>query len=376
MRRSFIFSSNSIRLSWKSWIVVIAILTGIVYLLPKLWRGLEKFDPSTDELAARSTDYRLPYSLSNDYWMFTRWSRYACSEYPILIIGDSVVWGQYVTMEQTLSHYLNERAGGNIFANMGVDGIHQAAMLGLVKYYGKAISNKRVILHLNPLWMSSKKHDLSDEEEFRFNHPRLVPQFIRKPACYRPSLAQRAGVVAERNISFFSWVSHVRTNYFENMDLQNWTIQNPYRNPLGAITLVIPIPENRPKSKPVTWAERGMIKQDFPWVQVVESFQWNSFKKLIEILKATDNEVFVILGPFNPYVLTEESLSRYNDVKSKMEEWLEGEGVSYRSLSDLPSEYYADASHPLKEGYAKIAEELFEIESFRKWIRKETAAWK
>ena len=55
-------------------------------------------------------------------------------------------------------------------------------------------------------------------------------------------------------------------------------------------------------------------------------------------------------------------------MKSKMENWLEGNGISYRSISDLPSEYYADASHPLKEGYAKIAEELFETESFRKWL--------
>ena len=44
-------------------------------------------------------------------------------------------------------------------------------------------------------------------------------------------------------------------------------------------------------------------------------------------------------------------------MKSEMEKWLEVKRVSYRSLSDLPSEYYADASHPLKEGYARIAEQ-------------------
>ncbi|MBM3239407.1 hypothetical protein FJZ31_24205 [Candidatus Poribacteria bacterium] len=336
------------------------ILIGISYLLPNLWKWLEQFNPSID--------YRLPYNLSNDYWMFTRWSKYACSNYPVLIIGDSVVWGQYVTMEQTLSHYLNEMEGKNIFANMGVDGIHPAAMLGLIKYYGKAISNKRVILHFNPLWMSSKEHDLRGEEEFRFNHPRLVPQFFPKIACYKASFAQRMSVVTERSFSFSSWINHIRMNYFENMDIQNWTMQNPYKNPLKAITLEIPIPENKPQSKPVTWVERGMKKQDFSWVQVEESFQWNSFMKVIKILKARNNKVFVIIGPFNPYILTEESLIRYNNMKSKMENWLEGNGISYRSISDLPSEYYADASHPLKEGYAKSAEELFATESFRKWL--------
>ncbi len=361
MKDSFIFSSNSIRLSWKNWLVVIVILAGILYLLPHVWLRLEKFDPSTG--------YRVPYILSDDYYMFKRWSKHACSKYPIVIVGDSVVWGQYVAMDRTLSHYLNERAGEDMFANMGVDGTHPAAILGLVKYYGKAVSNKGVILHLNPLWMSSKRHDLSGEEEFRFNHPRLVPQFIGKPACYRPSLSQRIGVALERDVSLFSWTSHIKTNYFENMDLQNWTIQNPYKNPLKAVTLKIPTPENMPKSNPVTWSKRGMKKQNFPWVAVEESFQWDSFKKAIEILKARNNRVFVIIGPFNPYILTDESLSRYNDMKDKIKGWLKEEGISYRSLSDLPGEYYADASHPLKEGYAMIAEELFETESFRKWMR-------
>jgi len=360
MNPSFIFSSNTIRLSWKHWVGAIAILIGIFYLLPNLWQRLETFNPSAD--------YRLPYHLSNDYWMFTRWSKYACSNYPVLIIGDSVVWGQYVAAEQTLSHYLNERAGESLFANMGVDGIHPASMLGLVKYYGKAISNKGVILHLNPLWMSSKKHDLSGEEEFRFNHPRLVPQFIPNLACYRPSLAQRVGVLAERNIPFFSWVKHVRSVYFENMDLQNWTLQNPYENPLKAITLEIPIPENRPKSRPVSWVKRGMRKQDFPWVQAEESFQWSSFKKVIQVLEARNNRVFVILGPFNPYILTVESSHRYNGMKDRMKRWFEREGISYKAVSEQPSEYYADASHPLKEGYAKIAEELFGTKSFREWL--------
>jgi hypothetical protein len=163
MSNSFIFSSNSIRLSWKNWVIVLVILVLILYLLPKIWQGLEKFEPSTD--------YRLPYILSDDYWMFTRWSKYACSEYPFVVVGDSVVWGQYVPMDGTLSHYLNERAGEDVFANLGVDGTHPAAIMGLLKHYGGAISDRGVILHLNPLWMSSERHDLSGDKEFRLNHP-------------------------------------------------------------------------------------------------------------------------------------------------------------------------------------------------------------
>jgi len=361
MNRSFIFSSNFVLLSWKGWIIVMVILVGILYLFPMFWSTLEKFNPPPD--------YRLPYHLSDDYWMFTRLSKYTCSNIPVLIIGDSVIWGQYVTMEGTFSHYLNELAGENIFVNMGVDGLHPAAMAGLLKYYGKDIKNKGVILYLNPLWMSSKKHDLRSKGEFRFNHPRLIPQFIPNLACYKSSFAQRVGVLAERNISFFSFLKHVRSVYFENMDMQNWTIQNPYKNPLGAISLEVPTPKNEPRMKPVSWRERGIKKRDFPWVQVEESFQWNSFLKAIKTLKERNNKVFVILGPFNPYILTEESLNRYNSMKDNMERWLQRKGIIYCSVSDLPSEYYADASHPLKEGYAKIAEDLFKTESFREWMK-------
>jgi hypothetical protein len=384
-------------------------------LLPVIWHAVEKFEPSDD--------YRVPYELSNDYWMIARWCKYANSNYPIVMIGDSVVWGQYVGMRETLPYYLNElengnsinngqkspliplSKGGNViihektpalipplekattqtpplekggrgdlkgntFANLGVDGIHPAAMLGLVKYYGKSISKKGVILHLNPLWMSSKKHDLSDTDEFRFNHPRLVPQFYPKIASYKAKFSQKASIVAERNIPFSSWTSHIRLNYYENMDIGNWAMQYPYRNPLSAITFQIPFPENKPHSEPISWMERGMTKQDFPWVSIDESFQWDSFKKVIKLLQARKNKVFVLIGPFNPYVLTDESLNRYKTLRKDMENWLKDNEVGYVAISDLPSEYYADASHPLKEGYAIIAREMIESELFGKWIKE------
>ncbi len=259
---------------------------------------------------------------------------------------------------------------GNTFANLGVDGIHPAAMLGLVKYYGKSISNKGVILHLNPLWMSSRKHDLSDTDEFRFNHPRLVPQFYPKIASYKAKFSQKANIVVERNISFSSWISHIGLNYYENMDIGNWTTQYPYRNPLSAITFQIPFPENKPHSEPISWIERGMTKQDFPWVSIDESFQWDSFKKVIKLLQARKNKVFVLMGPFNPYVLTDESLNRYKTLRKNIENWLKENEIGYVAISDLPSEYYADASHPLKEGYAMIAREMIESELFGKWIKE------
>ncbi|MBT9150621.1 MAG: hypothetical protein DDT40_00794 [candidate division WS2 bacterium] len=361
MKPSFIFSSNSIRLLWKDWVAVIVILTGALYLFPRAWPALEKF--------GSLPDYRLPHHLSDNYWLFARWSRYASQRYPVLIMGDSVIWGHYVKKEHALSHYLNEGAGGDIFANMGVDGLHPAAMLGLVKYHGRSISNRGVILHLNLLWMSSKKADLQGEEEIRFNHPRLVPQLFPNLRAYNPSFTEIVGVMAERRLPFFSWINHIRMVYFENMSIQDWSMQNPHKNPLGAITLRVPLPENRPQGRPVSWVEMGMKRQDFPWVEVEESFQWHSFRRVIEILNSRNNKVFVLLGPLNPHILTEESLKRYNIIKDEMERWLEEKGISHYSAPALLSELYADASHPLKEGYAIIAEGLLENQSFQRWLK-------
>ncbi len=359
--RSFIFSSNAIRLSWKDWITVICIVMLFFFIFPRCWSAVEQFNPSSS--------YRLPYSLSSDYWMFRQWCKSACSQYPALILGDSVVWGQYVRKDRTLSYSLNEMAGKDMFANTGVDGIHPAAMVGLIKYFGKDIVHKSVIINLNPLWMSSKKHDLSSEEESRFNHPRLVPQIIPDIACYRPSFNVIMGVVLERNIPFFSWLNHIRINHFENLNIQNWSIQNPYINPLSVINLEIPVPDNSPKSKPITWQERGIKTQNFPWIPADESFQWSSFKRVIKILIERDNKVYVLFGPFNPYILTEESYQRFQSMKSDMEKWFKENNLSYYSVPDLPSDYYADGSHPLKEGYKKIAADLCKTESFKKWMK-------
>ena len=329
-------------------------------MFPRCWSAVETFNPSSS--------YRLPYNLSSDYWMFRQWSKSACTHYPALIIGDSVVWGQYVKMDRTLSYYLNETAGEEIVANAGVDGIHPAAMAGLIQYFGKDIVNKHVIVNLNPLWMSSEKHDLRSEEEFRFNHPRLVPQMIPGITCYSPTFNEIMGVALERHISFFSWINHIRMNSFENLNIQNWAIQNPYSNPLSVIHLDIPAPANRPESKPVTWFERGIKTQDFQWIPPDESFQWNSFKRVINILLERENEVYILLGSFNPYILTEESSRRYQSMKSTMEQWFQKNNVNYYSVPDLPSDFYADGSHPLQEGYKKIAVDLYKTESFRKWI--------
>lgn len=351
------FSSNLVRLSGVEWIVVVICLSALVLFWPRLWERLERFEPGPD--------YRLPYELGNDYWLYDRYCRWACDRYETLVIGDSVIWGHYVSRQNTLSHHLNKIAARNQFANLGVDGIHPAALAGLMKYYGRDITDKNVILHLNPLWMSSRKHDLQTDKEFHFDHPKLVPQFTPKIACYKESYSKRLSIVIERYVPFLSWTSHLRKAYFDSMDLATWTIEHPYKNPLKAVTLELRGPKDEGLGEHISWVEKGIAEQDFQWVELETSLQWRLFRGTVELLKARGNRVFVLAGPFNEHMLKGRSIETYRRMKSEIEAWLQQRNVACYIPPALPSELYCDASHPLAEGYAMLARQLFENEAFR-----------
>jgi hypothetical protein len=356
------FSSNNIRLSGHEWIIAAIICSVILCLGPVLWGRLEKFNPGSD--------YRLPYELGNDYWLYGRYCRRASSKYETLVVGDSVVWGHYVSRDNTLSHYLNQNAGRDSFVNLGVDGFHPAALWGLLRYYGRDISGKNVIIHLNPLWMSSAKADLQTEKEYHFNHPELVPQFYPKIPCYKNSFSMRFSAVVERYVPFFGWSSHLRIVYFENMDLPNWTLENPYKNPLGAVTLELPVP-NDDLQEHISWTEKSITRVEFQWIEPAQSLQWRFFRQTIELLRARNNIVFVVVGPFNEHMLKPESYKTYQKMKSEIETWLRQNNVAYCIPSVLPSELYRDASHPLGQGYTMLAKQLFENQSFKSTILNE-----
>ncbi|MHC4443712.1 MAG: hypothetical protein ACYTF1_01195 [Planctomycetota bacterium] len=359
-QREIPFSSNELRLSGYEWLIILAALVILACLVPGRWEHVEIFHPSGD--------CRIPYKLSNDYWMYNRYCRSVCSQNKTLIIGDSVVWGHYVSKDNTLSHYLNKRVSQDQFANMGVDGIHPVAIYGLLRYYGRDISGKNVILHLNFLWMSSKNHDLRTEKEFRFNHPKLVPQFVPDIACYTESYSKKISISVERCVPFLSWITHSKMTYFDNMDMPTWTLEHPYRNPLNAITLRLPLSDNSTQTERITWENRGLTQQDFSWVELENSLQWRFFQQSVNLLQARGNRIFVLVGPFNEHLLTEEGLRKYKHRLEQAETWLRKKGVLYYIPTVLPSDYYTDASHPLHEGYAMLAEHLCENESFTSFL--------
>jgi hypothetical protein len=347
-------NSNALRLSDRQWLVVAVALLALVVSAPAIWRRIERFNPGPD--------YRIPYELSSDYWLYHRYSAWVSArEDKIAVIGDSVIWGHYVPPDGTLSHYLNAETYSDRFANLGLDGTHPAALQGLIAYYGESLARRAVLLQFNPLWLTSEKHDLQTTKEFHFNHPKLVPQFVPSIPCYRASLSARLWAVTERYVPFFSWTTHLKIAYFEGMDLPGWTLQHPYDNPLAAFAKSLPGSEMPDPRSEI----RNPKPANVAWVMLDSSVQWRFFRHTVERLRARNCRVFVLVGPFNERTLNDQDAAAYGRIKRGIETWLQANDVPHFIAPPLPASFYADLSHPLPEGYAQLASQLVSNPAFR-----------
>jgi hypothetical protein len=347
-------TSNAFRLSGRQWVGIAVFGIAVYVLTPVTWQRIEKLDSTVD--------YRIPYELSNDYWLYGRVATQAAATHDTVIIGDSVVWGQYVRPAETLSHYLNALEGRDRYANLGLDGSHPAALAGLIENYAGAVSGKQVILHCNPLWMSYPKHDLREKDDPGvFSDWELAPQFSPKIPPYKESISNRIGKVIDRNLSLHGWTSHLQYAYFGESGtprtIPMWTLDHPYENPLKALTFKLPAPSDELRKEPVPWYTT-IQKENMPWVDLAGSLQWTSFLRAVEILQSRGNAVKVVVGPFNEHLLKEASRVRYLALKQSIEAALKERKIAYIAPDPLPSEQYGDASHPLSAGYALLAKQL------------------
>ena len=366
---------NEVRLNVWHWVVVFGLVLLVATLTPPLWKKLERFDTGPD--------YRIPYVLSKDYWLYERrLQRMAPTN--IVVLGDSVVWGEYVFSDGTLSHFLNREAGAtNLFVNGGVNGLFPLALEGLVRCYGRPLRHQKVILHGNVLWMTSPKADLSTDKEEPFNHAALVPQFFPRIPCYRADASERLNAIVERNVPFFEWVSHLQSAYFGQKSIPKWTLEeegdppcypNAYRNPFCQITLSVPSePQNDPERGPQSprhkpWSMNAIGTTQFDWVALDKSLQWHAFQRVMETLRERGNEVLVVLGPFNEHIMAGENRPAYRRIHDDIAAWLSTNQIPHVVPEPLPSALYADASHPLTEGYQLLAKRLYGDAAFRKWM--------
>ncbi|MEN6575983.1 MAG: hypothetical protein ABFD90_06540 [Phycisphaerales bacterium] len=348
--------SHALRLSGADWVIVAVVLLALIGFGPTAWERFETFEPDAD--------YRIPYELGSDYWLYSRYCGDVCDQSKVLVVGDSVVWGHYVPSSETLSHYLTEFSGQKQFANLGLDGTHPAALEGLLRYYGPRLRDKTVLLHFNPLWLSSSKHDLQTEKEFHFNHPDLVSQFTVKIPCYKAPFSQRARIALRRTVPFSNWIAHLRTTYYESMDTQHWTLQHPYHCPLAQLTRGLPKSGGAPEPTGGTWVEKGAKKQDLAWVTLDSSLQWQFFRRSLDLLRGQGNKVFVLVGPFNEHMLNDADAAVYSAIKTQVADWLQKNDIPHFVPQTLPAGQYVDASHPIGEGYALLARQILSQPAF------------
>jgi hypothetical protein len=357
-------AAAEMRLSPRQCVVALLVVAAGFYLIPKAWERLEPLP--------MGPNYRIPYRLGNDYWQYARACRAAAGGDQTLLVGDSVIWGHYVSTGATLSHNLNELAGHDRFLNLGLDGIHPVAMAGLVESYGGAIRGRRVVVNCNLLWMSSPRHDLSTDKESSFNHPTLVPQFQPWIRCYQASLSQRIGAAVGRQVSFLSWADHVRIAYFDSADLASWTLEHPYGNPLAQLRVGLPSPDEPlsppPDARP--WSVKEIAPFTPDWVPLDESLQWQFFRRTVQLLTDRGNRVFVLVGPFNEHMLTDAGRRSYEELKRQAAQWLTEQQIPHYVPPPLASELYADASHPTADGYAALARGLADQPLFAEFFKR------
>jgi len=191
-----------------------------------------------------------------------------------------------------------------------------------------------------------------------------VPQFRPNIRCYGEPYSKRLGIAIERNVPFYAWTAHLRLRYLDKMDLPAWTLENPQAVPFANVRLEIPEPGARLLHEPISWTRRGIARQDFSWVELKTSLQWRFFRLAVQVLQRRGNRVFVLVGPFNEHMLTDASRAVYAKNRRTVEAWLKKEGIPFFAPAPLPTELYADASHPLSEGYAQLARLLVEDTSF------------
>jgi hypothetical protein len=367
------FGGNEVRLTSRQWLVALAIIALTLVATPRLWVKFERF--------TTGSDYRIPYQLSNDYWLYARRLGQVADARHVIVLGDSVVWGEYVLPDGTLSHFLNQEAGKpDRFINAGVNGLFPLAQEGLIDDYGQALRHQKVILHYNVLWMTSPKADLSTTKEEPFNHSRLVPQFSPRIPCYKADSTERLSAIAERHIGFLAWVNHLQNAYFSQKSIPQWTLAddggdplqypNAWKNPLAQITLTVPsAPQTDPQRGPHSprhkpWTEPAQ----FDWVDLDSSLQWHAFQRVLTTLRQRDNDVLVLLGPFNEHMLSGENRAAYRTLRDGIARWLVQHRIPHMAPETLPSPLYADASHPLTQGYDLLAKRIYGAEDFQRWL--------
>jgi len=100
------------------------------------------------------------------------------------------------------------------------------------------------------------------------------------------------------------------------------------------------------------------------------SLQWAAFQRLVNLLRNRGDDVLVVVGPFNEQMMVAENQPAYRKLRDGIADWLVKNQVAHLVPEPLPSPLYADASHPLTDGYALLAKQLYSDPTFQTWLNR------
>ena len=82
--------------------------------------------------------------------------------------------------------------------------------------------------------------------------------------------------------------------------------------------------------------------------------------------------MLVVLGPFNEHHVAENQRPACRTLGHGIARWLSQDNVAVVIPQTLPSDLYADTSHPLTAGYAMLAEQIWKDAAFQRWFSAST----
>ena len=88
----------------------------------------------------------------------------------------------------------------------------------------------------------------------------------------------------------------------------------------------------------------------------------------MELLQSRGNDLLVVVGPFNEHIMAAENRPAYHRLREGARDWLARNQIAHVMPEPLPSALYADASHPLTDGYQMLADRLSHDATFQKWM--------
>ena len=224
--------------------------------------------------------------------------------------------------------------------------------------------------------MTSPKADLSEEKEEDFNHQQLVPQFGVRIPCYRADANDRLSAVIGRHVSFFGWADHLQNAYYDQRGMPEWTLEddgrepprypNAWRNPLAPLKAGIPGEARRLTpfaARPVRAINPGTPtapsrRNSNGSISITRCSGRRSCTSF-DLLSGRGNDVLVILGPFNEHMIADDQKAAYSSqlretiANRLMTGWI----ARWSFRTTLPSDQYADASHPLSGGICDVGAE-------------------